>query len=473
MKSKQNKIEDDRKRVVVLALDGVPYSFLRRIIDDGFMPNLAKLVTTDNFKPMDSVMPPVSSVAWSSFMTGLAPINHRIHGFIERVPQTMEVYVPTADHQRGKTLWEYLSEYDRRVFVMNVPVTYPPRQVNGILIGGFLGTDILKNTYPTVVGRQLLEKDYRIDVDTISAREDLDGFITELDYVYEKRVETLWDFFFHESWDFFIAHIMETDRLHHFLWEHMQDNDRRYTDFFYSIYRKIDQLIGRLVENLADNTHLIILSDHGFTTLKKEVFINKWLYDQGWLKFAGTEPPDSLHHIHPDSLAYSLIPGRIYLNLNRREKNGRILPGIEYEKYREELKDTLMQMVDDTDGERVIEAVYRTEELYAGLKDRIIIDPEQKTDSTHPHYLSPDLVIQPREGYDFKGNLWRHNLTEKGPIVGTHTFNDAFLLVKDRTLQDKSFSIVDMMPTIFDLLQIPIPENLDGKSVLDRQKAKG
>jgi predicted AlkP superfamily phosphohydrolase/phosphomutase len=313
---------------------------------------------------------------------------------------------------------------------------------------------------------QLLEKDYCIDVDTVSARENLDGFITELDYVFEKRIETIWEFFSRESWDFFIAHIMETDRMHHFLWEQMQDNDDRYTDFFYSIYRKIDQLIGRLVENLRDNTNLIILSDHGFTTLKKEVFVNKWLYDQGWLKFIGTEPPDSLHHIHPDSLAYSLIPGRIYLNLKRREKNGRILPGIEYEKYREELRDALVQMVDDTDGERMIEAVYRTEELYTGTYDRFIIDPEQKTDSRHPHYLSPDLLIQPREGYDFKGNLWRHNLTEKGPIVGTHTFDDAFLLVKDQTLQEEPFSIVDIMPTILDLMQLPQLPNLDGKSVL-------
>ena len=124
--------------MVVLALDGVPYSFLRRVIDDGLMPNLAALVTDKNFKAMNSVLPPVSSVAWSSFMTGRYPVNHGIHGFIERVPQTMEVYVPTSTHQNGRTLWEYLSELDRRVFVMNVPVTYPPRKVNGILIGGFL-----------------------------------------------------------------------------------------------------------------------------------------------------------------------------------------------------------------------------------------------------------------------------------------------------------------------------------------------
>lgn len=466
MKKSHYKIDTTRQRMVVLALDGVPYSFLRRVIDDGLMPNLAALVTDNNFKAMNSVLPPVSSVAWSSFMTGLYPVNHGIHGFIERVPQTMEVYVPTSTHQNGRTLWEYLSELDRRVFVMNVPVTYPPRKVNGVLIGGFLGTDILKNTYPSTIGRQLKDKDYRIDVDTVSAREDIDGFIRELDYTYEKRVETLWDFFTREPWDFFMAHIMETDRLHHFLWEHMHNKNGRYADFFYSIYRKIDRLIGRMVENLAENVTLLILSDHGFTTLKKEVFVNKWLYDQGWLKYLGTDPPDSLHHIHPDSLAYSLIPGRIYLNLKGREKNGRIMPGIEYERYREELKNALLQMVDDNTGEKLIEKVYGAEELYGKDRDLVTLDPEGKTDSTHPHYLSADLIIHPVEGYDFKGNLWRQNLTEKGPIVGTHTYDDAFLLVKGHGLREGSFSIVDMMPTIFDLMQIPLPEDLDGRSVI-------
>ena len=70
------------------------------------------------------------------------------------------------------------------------------------------------------------------------------------------------------------------------------------------------------------------------------------------------------------------------------------------------------------------------------------------------------------KNYDFKGNLWRQNLTEKGPIVGTHTYDDAFLLVKGHGLQEGTFSIVDMMPTIFDLMQIPLPEGLDGRSVI-------
>ena len=454
------------RRIFVLALDGVPFTLLKIFLKDGLMPNLKQLTGNQNFRPMRSVLPAVSSVAWSTFMTGKSPLNHRIFGFIERNPKTMDVFIPTAAHQHGPTLWEYLSVKKKRVFVMNVPVTYPPRKVNGIMIGGFLGTDITQNTYPAALGTELEKSGYRIDVDTVRAREDLDGFIRELGYTYDQRVKTLWKFYHQESWDFFMAHIMETDRLHHFLWEYWENGESPYAGIFVDLYRKIDDLIGRLADTLPANMELMILSDHGFTTLKKEVFVNKWLYDHGLLKFRGAESPDSLHHIHPDSIAYSLIPGRIYLNVQGRETTGWIRPGLEYEKIRHDIKTSIGQMIDESTGERLVKSVYTPEMLYQE-EHRQFNDKAGRWDRDDA-YLSfaPDLIIEPEDGYDFKGNLWRRDLTEKGPIVGTHTCDNAFMLVRDRVLTEESFSILDAMPTILDMMQIQIPDYVEGRTVV-------
>ena len=67
-------------------------------------------------------------------MTGVNPGKHNIFGFIDRDPATYKQFIPTSYHMKAKTLWEVLSDAGRRVIVVNVPVTYPPRTVNGILV---------------------------------------------------------------------------------------------------------------------------------------------------------------------------------------------------------------------------------------------------------------------------------------------------------------------------------------------------
>lgn len=455
------------KKIFVLALDGVPYSLLNKLFEYGIMPNFKKLVNDFNFCEMDSVQPPISSVAWTSFMTGKNPAGHNIYGFIEREPETMDVFVPTSINIKSKTIWEYLSELGKRVFTINVPVTYPPKEINGISICGFLGTDILKGTYPTHIGKQLLDDNYQIDVDTVKARTDLHGFINELNYVLDKRIETIQKFYDKENWDFFMAHIMAPDRLHHFVWEYFEQNDPFWTEQFYNIYKKIDNFIGILLKKIPKNDEFIILSDHGFTKLKKEVYINKWLYDNNYLEFVTNQPPENLTDIHQTSKAYSLIPGRIYINLKGREKTGSVLPGLEYEKIREELRVKLKDIKDHDTGERIINEVLTREELYMAKQGL-----DFNTDSTdtfnknNPYYYAPDLMIIGNNGYDFKGNLWMDKLMDKGPIVGTHTYNDAFLYIRNREIKKHNISIIDLLPTIFEIFNIENQNNLDGNSVL-------
>ncbi|MFQ5904489.1 MAG: alkaline phosphatase family protein, partial [Candidatus Binatia bacterium] len=232
------------RRVLVIGLDGTPYSLIKELIECGEMPNLALVVANGSFKRMKSIYPTVSSVAWSSFMTGKNPAKHGIFGFIDLQPHSYKTFIPTSRTMRSETLWEILSKAGKRVVVINVPVTYPPREVNGILISGFLSPDIEKAVYPPAAVETLKRLDYIIDADPWAARESKDRALKEVNAALDSRVRALFHFLDDEEWDFFQCHIMATDRLHHFLWEQMEKGDEKYATYFFDFYRKIDEMLG-------------------------------------------------------------------------------------------------------------------------------------------------------------------------------------------------------------------------------------
>ena len=433
------------KKLFVLALDGVPFTLLQRLIAGGNMPNLTKLGETSFFAQMDSVIPPVSSVAWASFMTGKLPHEHGIMGFVDRDPQTMDWYVPRADKLRAQTLWEHLSHQGRRVFVMNVPLTTPPRKINGVSIGGFLETDLEKATYPPEIALLLKARGYRIDTDTELAKKDLNRFFKHLVDVFEKRVETMWYFWQRESWDFFMLHIMETDRLHHFFWEYALSGHPSYAPMFYDFYQKLDGFIGRLWNKIKDTHNLLLLSDHGFTTLKKEVYLNRWLVEQGYLKFTKAVP-ESLKDIHPQSKAYSLYPGRIYINLQGREKSGSVQAGEEYNRLLQQLQNKLLRWKDHDGLTAIINKVGRVPEIYQKEKISLAAPQSEKEISNH----LPDLIAVAQEGYDLKGNLWHKQLFDKTCFNGMHTDDDAFIMSVGLPLARNRLSIHQIMRYILE-----------------------
>ena len=446
-------ISKDRKRMVVLSVDGVPYTLITRLLACGELPNLAAIVAEGSLVRYNSTLPWVSSVAWATYMTGVNAGKHGIYGFVDRQPDSYKTFIPTARHIRSETLWEYLSRQGKRVVVMNVPVTYPPRPINGILVGCFLSPNLEKATYPPQVAEKLKELGYRIDADPWLARDDKAKLLDELDLTLAKRAEAMFYFMAHEEWDFFQCHIMETDRLHHFLWQEMEEAHPTLAPRFYAFYRRLDEIIGQLHSRLDDSTGLIVLSDHGFCGIKQEVYVNHWLAQQGWLKFE-VETPQSLADISAQAVAYSLDPGRIYIHLRGREPKGTVSPGAEYEALREEIASAALELTEPKSGERLFQAAFKREELYHG-----------------PCFdAAADLILQPADGFDPKGAIYKNTLTFKGPVlVGMHTFDDAFLYIRGHQIKGGTWSILDATPTILQLMDLPIPSYMDGQPVAVKQ----
>ncbi len=439
------------ERAVVIGLDGTPFSLASQLVEEGRMPNLAALLEKGTMVPMESVVPTVSSVAWASIVTGCNPGKHNIFGFIDRVPLTYEMFIPSSKNLLARTWIELLSSMGKRVFSMGVPTTYPPKAVNGILISGFLAPNLEKATYPLQVARELEAMGYTIDIDAWQAREDKEKFLDEIFETLECRLQVMFRYLAQERWDLFVAHIMDTDRLHHFLWGEIEDKNSVFLPWFYRFYDRIDQALGELASRLDEDVLLMILSDHGFCRLKKEVHLNYWLRQAGYLKFA-SRSPKQLRDLAPDTRCYSLLPGRFYICVEGRERNGCVSPGGDYEALRKEISEGLLSMRDPDTGDRVIRQVLMKEDIYAG----------------DAFEVAPDFLAVPEEGFDLKGGFEKEILMESSPVTGTHTVDDAMFYMNRTVSEGGGMQVVDVMPTLMEGLGVEIPDDVDGRSRMSR-----
>jgi predicted AlkP superfamily phosphohydrolase/phosphomutase len=425
---------DSGPRVAFVGIDGVPYSLLADHPEE--FENFAALASEGSAGAIDSIVPPESSACWPALTTGKNPGATGVYGFQDREVGSYETYVPMGRDVQAKRLWTRVDDDGREATVMNVPVTFPPDRELQRMASGFLSPGVDKAAYPDEIREYLQSIDYRIDVNAkLGHDDDKAAFIEDAHETIDKRFEAFTHYLEADDWDLFFGVFMTTDRINHFLFEHYETEGEYYEEFM-EFYRKLDEYIGEIRAMLPDDVTLVVASDHGFTTLDYEVHCNRWLEQEGWLEYEGDDP-EELGDIADGTEAYSLIPGRFYINLEGREPRGSV-PEEEYEQKRDELK-TALESMTGPDGEPVVERVETSEDAYRG---------------DHAD-IAPDLVAIPNHGFDLKSGF-----SGEGPVFGTgprngmHSFDNACLYVDDADARVADADLYDIAPTILSLLDI-------------------
>ncbi len=391
-------------KVVVLGLDGVPYTLLLEYMDRGIMPEFAELCRTQGtLLRMKSSLPEVSSVAWTSFMTGKNPGEHGVFGFMEIDRETYAYRFPSFRTLKVRPFWE---SNNIRTVALNIPQTYPAAPMNGIMVSGFVAVDLNKATYPERLRSYLNSIGYRLDVNARLATKSPEAFFEDLFMTFEKRKEATEHLYSHEEWQLFITTITETDRLHHFFFDSARDG--HHFPVFEKFYRQLDSFIASLARRaMRDGAAFITCSDHGFTPIKTEVNVNRWLAENGYLRLHGTE---GLQGITSDSRAFCLDPSRIYIHLRGKFARGSV-DHADYLKVRDELREKLRNLV--FDRQQVVKEVFVKEDIFKGpLRDE-----------------GPDLYVLPNYGFDLKGAVDKESVFGRTAFRGMHTFDDAHLFV--------------------------------------------
>ena len=441
-----------KRRVFVLGFDGTPHSYLKAETSAGRLPNLAALFEDGASVPMRSSLPSVSGSAWMSVFTGRDPGGHGIFGFMDCKPDSHDFYFPNFDHVRAPALWDLLASAGKRSVILNVPGTYPARALHGSLVAGFVAPQLERAVYPPSLLPRLQALGYRIDLDTKAAREAFERLEEDLFTTFAKRKEAV-RLLLDEDWDLFVAVVTETDRLYHFLWNGMADGDPRVLGLFQRFHAELDAFAGWLADELPEGTELLVMSDHGFTSARVDVYTNAWLMERGYLSF-DVDEPRGVSSISPTSTVYSLDPGRFYVNRAGSRPLGAV-PAERADAVVDQLVADLREFRQPETGELVYGEAVRRERAYHGSEAA----------------RGPDLVLTLKPGFELKGGT-RGKEVFRSPaqgLAGMHTSDDSHLFLRGRAIRDGNVDLHDIAPTIAELLDVELPEaTFQGRSLLER-----
>ena len=401
-------------RVCVIGLDGVPHSLLLDLAKKGVLSSLGRIIDSGRLHKMKASLPEISAVSWTDFMTGTNSGTHGIFGFTDFKPKSYELRYPNFLDVQAPTIWDTLGQKGKTSVVINQPSTYPARPIRGTLISGFVAVELAKAVHPLPLRSALEQMGYQIDIDTLRSRNNPTVLWNELIKTLMGRQKAL-NHFWEEGWDYFELVITGTDRLHHFLWNAVADSGHPHHQNVLEYYRQIDRLINKIFTSFrrtaGDEENIFFLSDHGFTAIEREVYLNAWLEKEKFLRFTSGSP-GGLEDVHGKTVAFALDPNRIYLHYRDRYPRG----SVEHAEARDIKSEIIRRLEKLTfEGKKVVRKVFQAKDIYSGpLTGK-----------------GPDLIVLGAPGFDMKGSIKRKEIFGRTPgLQGMHTWDDAFFLSK-------------------------------------------
>lgn len=459
------------RKVFVIGLDCAPPEHLFEDWREE-LPNLNKLISKGVYGKLASCVPCITVPAWSVMMSSKDPGQLGIYGFRNRADHSYDnMMIATSSAVHEDRVWDILSRAGKRVNVVGVPGTYPPRPVNGNLVGCFLTPSIKSNyTHPAGLKEEIAKwvGDYDVDVPQFRT-DDKDYLLKQIYDMTEKRFEVVKHMITEKPWDFFMFVEMGTDRINHGFWSYTDprhwrfEEGNKYIDSIRDYYHYIDKGIGEMLELVPDDTVIIVVSDHGAKRMDGGIAINEWLMNEGYLVLK--QPPESGKIVPFEKVDVDWSKtrawgsggyyARVFMNVEGREPNG-IIKESDYERERDELKRRI-EAIPDPEGNPLSTRVYKPQDVYAEIKN-----------------VPPDLIVY------FGDLLWRgvgsfgHGGTytrenDTGPDDANHARDGVFIMYDpEQDMGGRELSgleIMDVAPTILDLMGIPVPRDMRGNII--------
>ena len=219
-------------KLLVIGLDGASFDVLDKLIEKQYLPNIAGLIRGGARGNLETTFPPITAVAWSSFMTGKNPGKHGIFEFVRRDQHSKRELAVNASFRQGRAIWDLLGDAGKRVIVHNFPCTYPPREVNGLLIADFHDSErpdeISHIQFRCLKRLKSKFGSYRLHLSQTYSEGNVDAVLDELFDELEYKAKVTEYLMTRYEWDAFFQYFWGTDRIQHELWHIIDDRHPRH-----------------------------------------------------------------------------------------------------------------------------------------------------------------------------------------------------------------------------------------------------
>jgi predicted AlkP superfamily phosphohydrolase/phosphomutase len=479
-------------KTILIGLDGATFTVLDPLMERGVMPFLRDFVADGVRAPLRSVVPALTPPAWTSLMTGKRPGRHGVFDFFQKeAPDSRYFRFTVSQDIRSPTIWSLASDQGRRVTSLNFPLMFPAPDVDGCVVpGGWMPWRQLRlGCHPPGLFDRLKAlpgfNARELAMDMALEEKALEGCAAEeyADWIaLHTRREQHWfailDYLMRDEPADLTAVLFDgVDKLQHLCWRFLDPAsrgsdpspwERDVAAMCEDYFRKLDVLLSRIVAAAGPEANVVMASDHGFGPTSDIFYVNTWLEQQGYLGWAGDRgtraddaPKFGIGHIARHvfeldwerTIAYAATPSSQGIHIARRTPGdgARISPEVYCPAtVRDELAEALRGLRHPETGRPVVSEVWCREEAFSGPFEA----------------LGPDLTIM------LEGNGTVSILRSDTPFghrpepVGTHCPEGVFLargpgLRRGAALDE--LSIVDMAPLLLHCLDVPTPDDMDGR----------
>lgn len=494
------------RKIIIIGIDGASLDLILPRIEQYNLRNFKRLLQEGTYGLLRSTFIANSASAWTTFMTGKNPGKHGIYDFFNA-----EHYSPKCVYfsdVEDKPFWDVLATKGRKSYIINVPLTYPPKIDNGVLISGLQTPPDKKDfIYPGDFWSEVrkVSPEYKV-FPSADPKKDLRAHIKEIDMVLNSQMKLVLHILKRQSWDLICYVVQNTDTLQHYLWNYIDKTHSRYkydvilNKALFELYKKIDEFIGCIIESMDDDTCLMVMSDHGAGKVEKHFLVNNWLLQNKFLSLKNNIATDfkkfmmrfgvcdaDLHNFFiagnplntlgvgrkrkrrdrvfykmndidwSRTKAYGMNVNQLFINLKDRESQGIINAKDDYASLTNELIEKLKKIKHPYKNKPLIDKIYKKDDIFFGEKMHKMPDII---------FICDEFEIISPGGYKVASPHIFDNLS----WTGDHRLHGMLLCygknIKKNT-KIEGANIEDVPSTVMALLEGMVPEDFDGKVLSD------